>query len=121
MSPKQKKARRKYNYPDRTTIWVRRSTLAQLDEVGKRGETPDDILRRVLSGVGEVWVDVLAVDGDSPARHTVLFKMGDFPYMWDGDKFAPVDPGRMKTVVEEDKHGRPDGKGPLRHGAGKAA
>lgn len=90
----------KSKYPDKTTIWLSRSTVERLNEVSRKGESYDDVLGRILSGKGEVWVEVLQVDGDSPANHKVLFKLGDFPYLWNGDRFVPVDPRKVKTVVE---------------------
>lgn len=95
-----KKPKKRSRYLDKTTIWVSKSTVKRLNEISKRGESYDDVLGRILSGQGEVWVEVLHVDGDSPAKHRVLFKLGDFPYLWDGSRFAPIDPSKIKTVVE---------------------
>jgi hypothetical protein len=86
--------------PDKTTIWLSKSTVRRLNEISKRGESYDDVLGRILSGQGEIWVEVLHVDGDSPAKHQVLFKLGDYYYLWDGRGFIPVDQRRIKTVVE---------------------
>jgi mannose-6-phosphate isomerase-like protein (cupin superfamily) len=86
--------------PDKTTIWLSKSTVKRLNEISKRGESYDDVLGRILSGQGEVWVEVLQVDGDSPAKHKVLLKLGEFIYLWNGNGFVPVNPAKVKMVVE---------------------
>lgn len=45
-------------------------------------------------------MNILAVDGDTPAKHTVLIRRGGFYYEWGGSQFVLVDPNRIKTVVE---------------------
>ena len=94
-----KKLRKPKKFSDHTTIWIRKETLERLSQVSKRGESYDKLLQRILSGQGEVWVEVLAVDGNSPAKHQVLFKLGDYHYFWDGKSFAPVDSRKVKAVV----------------------
>ena len=96
--PKKSKPKRKHS--DMTTVWLRKSTVQRLNEISKRGESYDHVLSRIISGQGEVWVEVLHVDGDSPAKHKVLLKMGEFIYLWDGNAFVSVDPRKVKTVVE---------------------
>ena len=90
----------KSRYPDKTTIWLSKSTVKRLNEVSKKGESYDELLERILSGIGDVWVEVLHVDGDSPAKHQVLLKLGEFTYLWTGSRFVPVDQSKIKTVVE---------------------
>lgn len=94
-----KKKPKRYRYPDRTTIWLHRDTLKLLTQQSRMGDSYDDVIRRLLSGEGEVWVEVLAVDNDSPAKHKVLFKLGNFYYEWNGKDFVPVEPRKVKTVV----------------------
>lgn len=91
---------RKRKYPKKTTIWISKSTAERINEISKRGENYDQVLDRLLSGTGDVWIEVLQVDGDSPAKHKVLFKLGECIYMWDGERFVPVDPKKVKAVVE---------------------
>lgn len=95
-----RKSKPKRKHPDKTTIWLSKSTVKRLNEISKRGESYDSVLGRIISGQGEVWVEVLHVDGDSPAKHKVLLKMGEFIYLWDGNAFVSVDPRKVKTVVE---------------------
>lgn len=90
---------RKGKYPNKTTIWLSKSIVEKLRELSRKGDDYDTIISRILSGIGEVWVEVLAVDGDSPAKHQVLFKLGDYHYFWDGKSFAPVDSRKVKAVV----------------------
>lgn len=95
-----RKSKPKRKHLDKTTIWLSRSTVKRLNEISKRGESYDGVLGRIMSGQGEVWVEILHVDGDSPAKHRVLLKLGEFIYLWDGSAFIPVDPSKVKTVVE---------------------
>lgn len=87
-------------YPDKTTIWLSKNVVRRLNEISRRGESYDQILQRILSGVGDVWVEILHVDGDAPSKHQVLLKLGDFLYLWTGSQFVPVDPSKVKTMVE---------------------
>lgn len=91
---------KKRSYPSHTTIRISKETLQRLNEVSKKGESYDSALNRILSGKGDVWVDILSVDGDSPAKHQVLLKLGDFYYRWANGEFTPIDPRKVKTVVE---------------------
>lgn len=95
-----RKPKAKQKHPDKTTIWLSKSTVKRLNEISKRGESYDSVLGRIMSGQGEVWVEVLHIDGDSPAKHRVLLKLGEFMYLWNGSAFVPVDPRKVKTVVE---------------------
>jgi len=84
----------------KTTIWLSKSTVERLKEVARKGESYDQLLSRILSGEGEVYVEILHVDGNSPSKHRVLMRLGDFLYLWTGSRFVSVDPSRVKTVVE---------------------
>ena len=95
-----RKSKPKRKHPDKTTIWLSKSTVKLLNEVSRRGESYDSVLCRIMSGQGEVWVEVLHVDDDSPAKHKVLLKLGEFLYLWNGSAFVSVDPSKVKTVVE---------------------
>lgn len=95
-----RKSKPKRKHPDMTTIWVKKSTVKRLTALSRMCDSYDDVLDRTLSGQGEVWVEVLHVDGDSPSKHKVLLKLGEFIYLWDGEKFSPVDPRKVKTIVE---------------------
>lgn len=89
----------KKNIPEHTTIWLRRETLKLLDQQAKRGESRDDIVTRLLSGEGEVWVEILGVDGDIPTNHEIIFKMGEYLYRYDHGRFEPLKKGSVKVVA----------------------
>lgn len=91
---------RKSKHSKKTTIAISKSTVERINARSKRGESYDQVLDRLLSGTGDVWIEVLQVDGDSPAKHKVLFKLGECIYLWDGERFVPVDPKKVKAVVE---------------------
>lgn len=96
----------KHRYPDKTTIWISKSIVRRLNEISKRGEKSyDKVLERLLNGRGNVWVEILQVDGDSPANHKVLLKLGECIHQWDGERFTLIDPKMVKTVVESGPSG----------------
>lgn len=65
--------------PAITTIQVTKETKLILERQGLKGEVFDHIIRRILSGQGDVWVDVLAVDDGGPEEHDVLIQLGNEP------------------------------------------
>lgn len=96
---------KKRKYPDKTTIWLSKLMVKRLKEISKRGENYDQVLGRLLNGRGDVWVEVLQVDGDSPAKHQVLLKLGECIHMWNGERFILIDPKMVKAVVESGPSG----------------
>lgn len=96
-TPTPKTAKKKHT--EHTTVWLRRETLELLDQQAKRGETRDGVVTRILSGEGEVWVEILGVDGDIPTNHEVIFKMGDYLYRYNRGRFEPLKKGSVKVVA----------------------
>lgn len=80
----------KYKYPDKTTVWLKRSTVEALQEIGRKNESYDDVVKRLLGaaqGEVDVFVDVISVDGDNPQRHSLILQLGEFVYKWENGKF----------------------------------
>lgn len=67
----------------------------------KRGrEDYNDVLRRLITGRIDVYIEFILVDNELPQTHTVLFQLGentDSFYFFDGRK--PVRPGHYAVPV----------------------
>ena len=96
--PKKPK-KRSYRYPDKTTIWISKSTQEELKKLFKGGDDYDSVISRVLSGEGEVYVEVLGVDGDIPMKHEVIFKLGNYLYRYNHGNFEPLKEGQVKVIA----------------------
>lgn len=82
-----------------TTLWISESTKQSLSQKGLKKESWDATLRRMLSGIAEVKIDFLAVDGDSPYKHLIIFSLGDFYYLWDKGIIVEVDKTKISAVL----------------------
>lgn len=65
---------------DMTTIWVSKPVKEQLDQIKRKHESYNNVLRRILRLEGEIWFDLLSVDGEQPIGHEIIFKLGRFTY-----------------------------------------
>lgn len=77
----------------KTTIWVSEETKDRLAALGRKNESYDAILRRLLDvaeGEVEVYVDFLSVNGESPDKHRIVFRLGDFIYEYFNRQFRFV-------------------------------
>lgn len=91
---------------DMTTIWVSKTVKEQLDQLKRKHEPYNQVIERLLRHEGEVWFDLLSVDGEQPYGHEIIFKLGNMTYRCiDGEveetaiKIVPVPPPG-KSVTE---------------------
>ena len=64
------------------------------------GDNYDIILRRLLSGEANFWVEVLTVDDEPAANHKVLLQLGNDParyYLYAKGTFKEVDKSQLKV------------------------
>lgn len=81
-----------------TTIWVTKENVQRLKEVGKLGESFNDVISRLLSGECDVFVDFLDIDGTPPQDHSIIFRLGDYYYRYDHGTFEPIKQPKIKVV-----------------------
>jgi hypothetical protein len=104
---------RKYVYPDRSTVWLRKSTVEALRRLGGGKETYDQVITKLLNiaeGEVEVYVDFLTVDGDDARNHEILFRLGDYIYLYRKGSFELFrQPKRLPEKLEKllSKEGKP--------------
>ncbi len=101
----------KYAYPDRSTVWLRKSTIEALKKLKGRRETYDDVINRLLQvaqGEVEVYIDFLTVDGDDARNHSILFRLGDYYYWFKKGTFELLrEPKRIPERLEKLLEGKP--------------
>lgn len=91
------KARFTYPKTDKvTSIQIHQSTLKELRKFGEAGESYEDIIQRFLTG--EVWVDIISVDNESPNKHVVLFRLGKSNYLYDKGSFIPLSKEKRSVI-----------------------
>ena len=75
-----------------------------LDHAGIRGESYEKTLRRILTGQADIWAEILAVDGEAPEKHKVLFQLGNEPpryYFYAQGRYSQVQKPTVTPAEEE--------------------
>lgn len=88
---------------EKTTLWVSKSTKEMLAELGRKGETYDSIIQRLLTvaqGEVDIYVDVLSIDGGDPKQHCVVLRLGDYVYGYEKGEFRLI---RKETTLPQFK------------------
>jgi hypothetical protein len=83
--------KKKYKYPHKTTVWLKRSTIDALKKLGRKGDSYDSVIQRLIhiaEGEVDIFVDVLSVDGGDPRKHRIVLQLGDFIYAYEQGKFT---------------------------------
>jgi len=76
-----------------TTIAVSKETAKELKDLEKGSDDYEAVIRKLLAGVTDVYVEFISIDNDFPRLHEAIIKMGveaDNFYFWDGIIFRPV-------------------------------
>ncbi len=74
----------------KTTIAISEEVKKELDDQRDKGESYDDIIKRLLSGECDIYVEILSVDGELPISHQVIFRLGNFYYHYKEGNFHPL-------------------------------
>lgn len=77
-----------------TTIALSLPTKAELKErLQGPGDSYEGLVKRLVNGITDVYVEFLAIDNELPQTHTVIMQLGNDVnslYYWDGEKNIPI-------------------------------
>ncbi|RLI82646.1 hypothetical protein DRP04_03515 [Archaeoglobales archaeon] len=100
-----------------TTIWISKQTKERLDSIKLPRESYDELINRLLSGEGEVFVNFWSVDGTPATEHEIVFQLGDYYYVYKKGEFSPPLPKtalRITVGWEKGKGEKKDEENPNR-------
>jgi hypothetical protein len=93
----------------KTTLWVSRETKDRLAKLGKKGESYDVIVRKLIDiaeGEVDIYVEFLTVDGDDAYKHKIVFQLGDYVYSFEKGKFQCLHKPARKSTTHRIQVGR---------------
>jgi len=88
-----------------TTIAVDREVREALRKLGK-GNPPNQVIRNLLRGITDVYVEFVLIDNELPVSHTAVFQMGEDSkslYFWNGETLAPITVEEVQARLKQPK------------------
>lgn len=97
--------------PSLTTIQVDTETRAYLESKKHGREGVYKVVRRMIQGISDVYIEFVLVDNELPRTHTAVFQMGENSqslYFFDGSLPAgrqcnPIDPEKVQELIKQPK------------------
>lgn len=94
-----------------TTIQIDSDFKSDLDKIRKGRESYNALLKRIVSGIGDVYINFHLIDNELPITHTVVFQLGENSqslYFYDGhedinpQQFAnPITAEEVQKLLKE--------------------
>lgn len=91
---------------EKTTIAIDVKIQKELNKLRKGRETYNDVLRRLIHGISDVFVEFVLVDNELPQSHTIVFQLGEDTkslYFWDGQNIQPITVDDAQKLLKQPK------------------
>lgn len=92
--------------PKKTTIAIDVSVQKKLDKLKKGRDTYNDIVRRLVDHIADVYVEFILIDNELPHTHTVVFQLGEDVeslYHWNGKALKTITIGETQKLLRQSK------------------
>lgn len=89
-----------------TTIQVYLDVKEKLEQFRRGRDSYNDVIRKLIQGTQEVYVEFILVDNELPQLHTVVFQLGedaDSLYYYDGKQIKPITLEETQELMKKPK------------------